>query len=276
MTRHLPRLLALSAALAASPTIAQTADRWNGGYIGGYAGVVMDPDDGADRFLFDTDLDGNFNDTVRTVGGADAFSPGSCNGVAQGPTPAAGCAGNSGGADGGVRAGYDWQRGRGVFGIVGDIGLNDARDAVASFSTTPARYTMLRKIDSIAALRVRAGLALGDGDSLVYATAGYARARIENTFATSNGANTFTDSGNSAASGAQLGIGYERRLGDAWAVGLEYLATRLDDRDYRVRAAGPAPATNPFLLTNPGGTDFRRSDEDFDLDSVRVTFAYRF
>lgn len=31
---------------------------------------------------FDTSLDGNFTDTVRTVAGADAFSPGFCGGAA--------------------------------------------------------------------------------------------------------------------------------------------------------------------------------------------------
>ena len=96
MSLYLPRLLALTAALAAAPAYAQSSGDWTGGYVGAYAGGVLDPDDGDDRILFDTNLDGNFNDTVQTALGADAFSPGSCNGVAQGPTPAAGCAGNNG------------------------------------------------------------------------------------------------------------------------------------------------------------------------------------
>ena len=85
----------------------------------------------------------------------------------------------------------------------------------------------------------------------------------------------FTDNGDGNASGAQLGIGYERRIG-AFAVGVEYIRTQLSDDEYRVRAQGPAPATNPFILQNPNGTDFRRSDDDFDLDSVRLTATYRF
>lgn len=277
MNRPLTRVLALAAALAATPAFAQSTDGWTGGYVGGFAGGVMDPDDSNDRFLFDTNLDGNFNDTVRTAMGADAFSPGSCDGVAQGPTPGAGCMGNNGGADWGVRAGYDWQVGTWVFGVVGEYGMNDARDAVTSFSTTPASYTMLRKVDGMAALRARAGIAFGpDMTNLAYATAGYARASIENSFTTSNGVNTFTDNGDGDASGAQFGVGYERRFNDTWSVGVEYLMTRLSDDEYRVRASGPAPATNPFITTNPAGTDFRRSDDDFDLDSVRVTVSYRF
>jgi outer membrane immunogenic protein len=276
MKTLLPRMLVLAAACVALPAFAQSGD-WTGGYVGGHAGVVMDPDDDSDRFLFDTNLDGTFDDTVRTGAGADAFSPGACDGVAQGPTPADGCIGNNGGADWGVRAGYDWQRGAWVFGVVGEIGMNDVRDAMTSFSTTPASYTAVRKIDSLAALRARIGVAFGaDNENLVYATGGYAWVQVENAFFTSNGVNTFTDNGDSDASGAQFGAGYERRFGDAWSFGIEYLTTRLDDDEYRVRAAGPAPATNPFILANPDGTDFRRSDDDFDFDSVRVTVAYRF
>ena len=267
----------VSLALFATPALAQSSGDWSGGYVGGHLGGLADPDDGNDRFLFDTNLDGNYDDTVRTAAAADAFSPGSCNGVANGPTPAAGCKGNSGGADWGLRAGYDWQSGNWVFGVVGEYSMNDARDAVTSFSTTPAFYTMLRKIDGMGALRGRIGYAFGQGgDNLVYATAGAARARVENTYTTSNGVNTFTNNGNHTASGHQMGVGYERKLGDRFSVGLEYLATRLEDEDYRVRAAGPAPATNPFILVDPAGTDFRRSDRDFDLDSVRLTATYRF
>lgn len=37
--------------------------------------------------MFDTNRDGNFNDTVRTTLGANAFSEGFCQGAAQGRTP---------------------------------------------------------------------------------------------------------------------------------------------------------------------------------------------
>ncbi|WP_394696388.1 outer membrane protein [Pseudoxanthomonas japonensis] len=268
--------LALACIATTLPAAAQTSD-WTGGYVGLHLGRVDKPKDGNDRFLFDTNLDGTYTDTVRTAAGADAFSPGSCNGVANGATPGDGCRGNSGGADWGVRAGYDWQAGAWVFGVTGEYAMNDARDAVTSFSTTPAFYTMLRKVDGMYAVRARAGYTFGTGgDNLVYATAGGARARIENTYLTSNGVNTFTNNGNHTASGHQYGVGYERRLGERFTVGLEYLATRLDDGDYRVRAAGPAPATNPFILQNAAGTDFRRSDSDLDLDSLRLTMNYRF
>jgi outer membrane immunogenic protein len=54
------------------------------------------------------------------------------------------------------------------------------------------------------------------------------------------------------------------------------LFTSLDDRDeFTVRVQGPAPATNAFILTNPAGTDLRRSDQ-FEFQKVRVAASYRF
>ena len=43
-----------------------------------------------------------------------------------------------------------------------------------------------------------------------------------------------------------------------------------------MRAAGPAPATNPFLIANTGGTDFARSDDELELNSLRLTANFRF
>lgn len=270
--------LAVALLIAAAPAAAQTRDAWTGGYVGGHLGTLADPDGKGDRILFDTDLDGNYGDTVRTGAGADAFSPGFCDGAARGRTPAEGCKGNTGGADWGFRGGYDWQFDGIVYGVVGEYSMNDARDAVTAFSTTPAYYIKFRKIDGMLALRGRIGVAFGNADEhLIYGTAGVARAKIENDFDTSNTANSFTGNGNHHASGYQAGLGYERRLGQNFSVGIEYLFTRLEDEDYRVRVGpGSAPPTNPFLLVNPDGTDFRRSDTDFELDSLRLTATYRF
>lgn len=282
-TTALPRFALLALALcAAAPAAAQ---EWTGFYIGGYAGGVDEPDDGSDRFEFDTNLDGAFGDTVRTGAGADAFSPGFCNGQARGRTPGDGCDGNSDGGEAGLRAGFDWQLGDAwLFGVVGEYGISDARDAVSAFSTTPARYTYIRKVDTIAALRGRVGYIAGaDRANLLYATAGVARAQLDAAFNSSNTANSFTRRGDESVDGTQWGVGYERRFGEgllgagAWTVGIEYLHTTLDDEDGRVRVGpGTAPATNPFLLVNPAGTDIRRSDDEFEFSSLRVFATYRF
>ena len=268
----------LAAALLAATALPAAADDWTGGYVGLYLGTQSDPDDNDDSVLFDTNLDGTFGDTVNTAAAVNAFSPGFCDGVAQDRTPAAGCADNSGGGDFGLRAGYDWDMGGFVWGVVGEWGLNDYRDGVSAFSTTPARYALLRKVDDVLALRLRAGFALGDDeDGLLYGTAGYAQANVENFFFTSNTANTFSTTGDSDADGWQAGIGYEHKFWDDFTIGLEYLYTKLDDDEFRVGVArGSAPATNPFVIVNPAGTDFARSDDEIELNSLRLTGSWRF
>ncbi len=280
MTPSLARPLAFAVLAAlASPAFAQSGGSggaWTGGYIGLQVGSSDQPSDDNETIRFDRNLDNSFDDTVTTSGGANAFSPGFCGGAANGPTPASGCRDDNSGTDYGVRAGYDWQSGSLVYGIVGEYVRGDAEDSVSAFSTTPARYTMTRSLERTASLRGRIGVSFGDDANLLYATGGLAWGRVSNSFSTSNGVNTFTNNGDSDSKGPQYGLGYERKLGDNFAVGLEYLVTKLKDDEYRVRAQGPAPATNPFILGNPSGTDFRRSDEDFETSSLRVTVSYRF
>lgn len=280
-------LLVLALASVAGPALAQSNDpsnTWSGFYIGGNFGNG-DPSGGNDgRILFDTNLDGQFGDTVRTPAGADAFAPGFCGGASAVRIPAGGCFEDKGGTEYGVRLGYDWQRGNLVFGLVGEYTQHDVRDSVSAFSVTPAFYYFTRDLESTAALRARVGLAFGqNSDWLGYVTAGAVRAKIENEFETSNAANGFVLNGTGGltssddASGVQAGIGFERKIVDNVSIGLEYLRTRIKDDEARVRVTrGAAPATSPFILVNANGTDFRRSDEDFDIGSVRLTATFRF
>lgn len=270
-------LIAVAAAFAAAsaaPALAQAPD-WTGGYVGGVLGYGFQKGGGGESILFDKNLDGAFNDTVNTAAGANAFSPGFCGGAAKTSAPGGGCGKDDDGVEYGARAGYDWQLASGlVLGVVGEITKPDVKDSVSAFSTTPAFYTMTRELDYVAALRGRVGFAVDR--YLPYVTAGLARGKTETRFATSNTANTFVQSGSDKANGYQLGAGVETKIAANWSVGVEYLYTRLDDDNYRVRAQGPAPATNPFILTNTSGTDFRRSEDRFDMHSVRATLAYRF
>lgn len=88
--------------------------------------------------------------------------------------------------------------------------------------------------------------------------------------------NTFVPAGNDGVWGFRPERGVEIRAGHHWSVGAEYLMTGLNDKDeFTVRVKGPAPATNPFILTNAAGTDLRRADQ-FDFYSVRFTAGYRF
>jgi outer membrane immunogenic protein len=261
------------------------AQDWRGPYVGGSLGAGLQRRDATETVKFDTNLDGAFTDTVRTAAGADAFSPGFCGGLAVNATAAGGCSSDSDGMDVGGRAGYDWQRGRFVFGGLVDISRTDVTDSVTAFSTTPAFYSFTRKVNYVTGLRARVGV--GNARVLAYATGGGAWGNIEQVFTTSNSVNTFVPADDSGSGGDdeksgknvwgyQAGGGVEFKIGAGWSLTGEYLFTSLDNRkDSTIRARGPAPATNPFILVNASGTDLQRS-EKFEFQAVRAVLSYRF
>ncbi len=69
-------------------------------------------------------------------------------------------------------------------------------------------------------------------------------------------------------------VGFDRQLGRLVIGGLVDVSTSLDNREESViRSQGPAPATNAFILVNPGGTDFQRSAKfEFQALRHRATF----
>jgi outer membrane immunogenic protein len=264
---------------------AASAQSWTGAYAGGALGVGFRERAGAERIGFDTNLDGAFTDTVRTAAGVDAFSPGFCGGLAVNAMAVAGCTDDDNGLDVSGRAGYDWQFGRLVAGGLVDVSRTDVTDYVTAFSTTPAFYAFTRRLDYSAGFRGRAGIA--SGRLLVYGTGGAAWARIGQRFTTSNAVNTFVavnqqgdldDEGfvSEGAWGYQAGGGAELRLAARLTLSGEYLFSSFDNReDSIVRSQGPAPATNAFILVNPSGTNFQRTDR-FEFQSVRVGLNVRF
>ena len=270
-TLAIAAILALAAGGSAS---AQEIPAWTGFYAGGHLGYGFQRNDSDETILFDKDLNGAFNDTVTTAAGANAFSTGFCGGRANSGLAAAGCDKDDEGFEIGLRLGYDVQFGGLVLGAVGELAKLNVADGATAFSTTPASYTFRRDADWLVAARLRAGYAMGD--FLPYVTGGYARAKVDHSFTTTNAVNTFVPRDGGKISGFQFGGGLERRIGPNLTLGVEYLYTRLDDDKYTVRVQGPAPATNPFILTNAQGTDMRRSDDKFAFQAVRLTAAYRF
>ncbi len=249
---------------------------FDGFYIGASAGAAFQGSDDDSTVLFDRDLDGTFGDTVTTIGGANAFTPGFCGGAALTGAAADGCADDGDGFDIAGRIGYDRQFGSFVIGAVAEFGRADIRDSVTAFSGTPASYVLSRAIDYNGRLGVRGGFATGR--TLFYGTGGLSVAQLNNSFATTNVVNAFTDNGDSTAFGFHAGGGIEQRIFGNLSIGGEYLYTDLQDDDYRLRV-GPAVgtvSTNPFILGNPLGTDFARSDDRFRYQAVRATVAYRF
>jgi outer membrane immunogenic protein len=255
----------------AAPALAQD---WTGGYLAGHIGFSRIPEGANDNVVFDRDLDGDFDDLITTAAGANAFSPGFCTGAATTALPSGGCVQDDTGIDAGGRGGYDWQTGRIVFGLVGEFAFVDHVDSVTAFSTTPANYVFTRELDWVGGVRARAG---GGFDRvLIYGTGGLAWGSVDHTFTSTNTVNTFVEDEDSMALGYQVGGGIEFRFGGNWTAGAEYLWTMLADADrYTVRAGGPAPATNPFILGNAAGSDLRRTD-DFEFGAIRFGVGYRF
>lgn len=281
--------LAIGTLLTAAPAMAQDGGSsdpmvtggFTGVYVGAAGGYDVQSNDRSSRILFDRNLDGNFNDSVLTGGGANAFGPGFCGGGATGATgPQNGGVGCRRDRDAGAyyaRVGWDQQMGRIVVGVVGEFGRSDINDSVTAFSSTPASYTMYRDIDWEAGIRARAGYTPNDS-TLFYGTFGPGYARINSEFSSTNTANTFTGRGDRDQFGIQAGGGIEQRIGDHFSVGLEYLYHQYQDNDYRVRVTGPAgtPFTNAANGGTVSGTDFRRSDDKFRWYSLRATAAFRF
>lgn len=270
-------LITGAAALALSvPAAAQEDAPFTGGHVGVSLGYDLVHKRDNSSIEFDRNLDGRFGDTITTAAGANAFSPGFCDGFARTSAPAGGCRKDKDSVSYSLRAGYDWQSGSLVYGALAEIGKSEIRDSVSAFSTTPANYVLTRKIDYLASIRGRLGFAANR--TLFYATGGAVYGKVDNRNNTTNTANSFTLRGDDSAWGAQFGGGVEHKLGDNFSVGVEYLYTQLNDDGFRVRVgnSGTTPATNPFLLGNTAGTDFRRSDDRFRFSSIRATASYRF
>ena len=252
---------------------------WTGLYVGGSLGYSFKADDEA--IVFDTDLDGQFDDTVLTSSLTNAFSPGFCNGAALGSTPAAGCRASNGNINMSARVGFDLQLGNWVVGALADYSNVHIGDDVTGFSSAPAAsYTFTRDLNSLSSARLRGGWATES--SLLYATAGWAWGDMDHSFTTTNTVNTFTTSDDSEVDGLQVGLGFEQKLepiwllGSGWTMGVEYLWTSLDDGDYPVHVGqGTAPASNPFVIVNTGGTDMERTKDVFEYSTVGMTLNWR-
>ncbi|MBH1992218.1 MAG: porin family protein [Sphingomonadaceae bacterium] len=276
---HFAPLGATLALVLATPVMAQEdtgAVDWSGPYVGGAFGYTFQKKDGSEHLRFDTDADGAYDNVVTTATGANAFSPGTCGGAAKGSTPAAGCSDDKNAISWMGHVGYDRQFGSIVAGVVAEAGKAYISDSVTEYSTTPAFYTMTRRIDWNGNLRARLGYTT-PGGIMPYITGGLAYAKVKNSFSTSNGANSFTEFDRKEdAWGYTMGGGVEAKVSNNFSIGARYLWTRYNTGDYRVNVgAGTAPATNPFRLAPAGSVDMNRGDK-FDTQSVMVTTSFRF
>ncbi len=272
---------AIFAGAFAQPAFAQDAEPrfFDGFYVGGSFGLDAIDDENGEGITFDTDGDGEYGDWVITTTGANAFSPGYCNGAANGAEASDGCSDDKSRYGYGIRIGFDQRIGNGpvVAGLLVEGALSESEDYSTGFSTTPASYTFVRGLDKSVAVRGRLGVSPGSGRGLLYVTGGVAYADIDHDFVTTNTANSFTMTNDDDWQlGGQIGAGGELYLTDNISFGLEYLYSRYDDDDaYVLVGAGTAPATNPFLLDS-GETALRPSDPNLNIHSIRTTLNFRF
>jgi outer membrane immunogenic protein len=285
MMRRLIITVAFASAAIATPAAAQEAEpaEFTGFYFGGSIGATSEPDNDDERILFDRNLDGGFGDTVTTSFGANLFSPGFCGGSVGTSTtlPTDGCDEGGTELEFSSRIGFDFQSGPLVFGVVGEVGTTDYRSSTTAFSaaptSAPASFTFTREVDYLADLRGRIGFT-ATPMSLVYVTAGVSMAKLQNSFGTTNAGNSVNlgdlDDENI---GYVVGLGFEQKVNRNFSVGLEYLYREFeDDSTVRLGGNGTTLITNPFLLGNSTGTDFARSQAEFDLHSLRAVVNFRF
>ncbi len=274
MTRIIRTLPLIAAAAIATPALAQDReDHFNGFYVGasvGQANASNNKD--ANPVQFDTNRDGEFNDTVTTTTGANVFARGYCPGVATGNAPG-NCAGDDDDLEYAGRIGYDMRMGNFVVGGLLEASKPQLRDAATAYSTAPAGYHLSRELDYAVSARARVGFTPGGG-ALFYATGGPSYAKIKHDFTTTNTANTFTPSSDGEMTwGWQAGGGAEIMVAGNLSLGLEYLYNRYDDDKYYVATgAGTAP-TNP-LAANGGA--YLRQDPKFQFHTVRATLGLQF
>ncbi len=276
------RLFAAASALAllSTPAFAQDRDRsqdFDGLYVGGSVGLSTRSGDRTDTVVFDTGRDAGSNNPVTTSTGANAFSPGFCNGSSRAVDQVnTACTGDDDGVEYAVRVGFDKRFGNVVGGLLIEGSKNDSTDSTTAFSTTPAGYSFTRGIDYALSARARLGFTPGGGGGLFYATGGGSYAKIDHGFTTTNTLNSFTANNNDKMVwGWQAGGGAEILLGSNLTLGMEYLYNRYNDDKYSVAIGqGTALATNPFVLA--GGVTARPSDTSYDFHTFRATLGFRF
>lgn len=244
--------LSLAPALFAqdNPDAAPTAVySWTGFYAGVQGGAAFNTGDNG-RLTFDTNLDGNYNDTIAAFGNNFDGS-------------------FDAGASYGIHLGYDYQVGPWVVGAIADYNQVDIRQRQSGFSSTPAFYHEERSIDTLGTLRARVGYSLNDR-WLAYVTGGLAYADDEYRML-SNTPATVTTSGGGSDTGYVFGAGLETRITPRISLGIEYLNYNLGDGDFVTNFRGPAAFSTVAASTNSRG-----SDRDFDFSQVQAKISYRF
>ena len=128
------------------------------------------------------------------------------------------------GGFGGAQVGYNWQRGRLVFGIEGDFQGGDIGGSVTDFDAT-----LHSEINWFSTVRGRLGIATGPW--LIYGTGGVAFADIDTRVRFDDG-DSWKTSG--TETGYAVGGGLEWAFAQNWSAKAEYLFVGLGEDDFGV------------------------------------------
>lgn len=233
-------LVSTAIGLVALPTggmAAPPSSSWTGAYIGAFAG-------------YGWTSSGSVGCNFALVG----FSPSPCVGVGGGGgAPNV----NARGFLGGLEAGYNWQVSNWVFGLEADLATMSMKGNSIFPSADQGYYPSAQlssRYDWLGTARGRGGILFHN--TLVYATGGFAYARVDQQYFDSfNGA--FGARG--WRGGWVLGGGLEHALSPQWSLKGEYLYINLQSTQFNA----PLPNVSTFTFTN-------------DFNIVRLGLNYRF
>jgi outer membrane immunogenic protein len=248
---------ALAAIIGLGASVAQAENNWTGGFAGIDFGVGFDLGDTGE--LEFRRVDGSNNTAAINT----AFGQNFDGEFEEGETI-------------GLRAGYNFQSNRLVYGVVGDISYANISEEQRAFSATPATYIERRKLDTLATLRGRLGYA-SDLPILPYITAGLAYGDVKYSWEGNSRAFRGDNGKDGSGFGYVVGVGTDFMLTDKMTVGVEFLHYDLGDSGYKARFSGEAGgALAAFGNAASGGTIQEGSEEDFAFQTLKVNVNWKF
>jgi outer membrane immunogenic protein len=181
---------------------------------------------------------------------------------------------------GGGQAGFNWQSGRFVGGVEGDIswtGINQTA-ITTKILTAPLVGSMVHgdamKQDWLATLRGRAGFTVTPS-FLVYATGGLAFGHVQaaSAVAFTATADTYAGAYDETRAGWTIGGGGEWMIAPKWSIKAEYLYVDLGKQTVNLACTAPGICTSPPQVA-PGAT--YAADYRFREHIARVGLNYHF
>jgi outer membrane immunogenic protein len=152
----------------------------------------------------------------------------------------------------GLHAGYNWQRGMGVFGIEADINGSTFDKSVSSLECDGScTRTFKSSWDWFSTLRGRLGLAAGN--ALVYTTAGVAFVDHKQSYTytdTRDGGGVFSASHSGVSTGIAAGGGVEIAFDNHWSFRGEYLYIGLPAETKILHDPASSAVDNRFAMSS--------------------------